>query len=109
MVSPYISDYVDQISQESAPGTNSEGRWFHTAAVAAIVNGLVSLVNGAVGLTLLLAASSLPLWAFSILVGLASAIVAPFSATNMVLLYGDAKAEKEQFAPAEPLEPALGS
>ena len=83
-----------------------KGRWVHTAAVAAIVNGLVSLVNGAVGLTLLLAAASLPLWAFSILVGLASAIVAPFAATNMVLLYGDAKAEKEQLAPAQPLEPA---
>ena len=64
-------------------------------------------MNAVIGLLLLLAVTPLPLWVFSVLATLASAVVAPFSATNLVLLYGDAKADKGDLGTAAPVVDAV--
>ena len=81
-----------------------QGRWLHTAAVIALLNAVVAVVGGVVGLLLLVLLSGLPLWLFSILVTASSTLVVPYTAIAMVLLYGDARAEQEEREPAESLE-----
>jgi hypothetical protein len=81
-----------------------KGRWFHTATVIVLLNVLVGLVAAVAGLVLLVLLTGLPLWLFSILVTMSSALVVPFTAIAMVLLYGDAKAELEGEQRAERLE-----
>ena len=81
-----------------------EGRWFHTAGVVGLVNGLVAVVGGAIGLLLLLLLSGMPLWLFSVIVSASSAIIVPYTAIVSVLLYGDAKAEAEGAEEADRLD-----
>jgi hypothetical protein len=69
-------------------------RWLHTALVAALLNGLVLASALVLGLLLLVIANSLPLWLFSILATLVYAVMVPFAAISMTLLYGDAVAER---------------
>jgi hypothetical protein len=57
------------------------------------VYGLVTLAGILVGLVLLLLFTGLPLWALSILVGLAQVLVLPLGALVLTLAYGDARAE----------------
>ena len=70
-----------------------KGRWVHTAAATALLNSIGSALSVVAGLVLLLALAGLPLWVFSIVTTLVSALLAPFAAIGIVLLYGDAAAE----------------
>ena len=81
----------------------SRGRWWHTAAVIALVTLLVFVVGSVAGLLLLIVLSGVPLWLFSALVTVASALLVPFVAITYVLLYGDARAEHAGAPPAEPV------
>jgi len=83
-----------------------KGRWFHTAAVVILLNLLVGLVATIAGLVLLILLVGLPLWLFSVLVAMSSALIVPYTAIAMVLLYGDARAEREGAGRAERLETA---
>lgn len=69
------------------------GRWFHTAVAVAVLNLGIVVVATLVGLLLLVVLQMLPLWAFSLLVTLTSALVVLLAATAQTLLYGDAVAE----------------
>jgi hypothetical protein len=79
------------------------GRWLHTALVIVLLNALVALVSGVVGLLILLALTGVPLWLFSLVVSAFGALVVPYSAIAYVLLYGNAVADLEGLDPAEPL------
>ncbi len=85
------------------------GRWLHTAVVLAIVNGLVLVSATVVGVILLVLVSQLPLWLFSVLVTLVSALVVPIGAVALTLLYGDARAEKQGAEPPTAQIPTLSS
>ena len=77
------------------------GRWLHTAFVTASLNGIVFVTAMAVSMLLLLAATSIPLWLFSILVSLVYVFVVPLAAIAMNLLYGDAVVAGEDAPRAE--------
>jgi len=85
------------------------GRWFHTAVMVALVNGLVGLVAAVVGILLLVLLTGIPLWLFSVLVSASSALIVVYGAVTLVLLYGDATAELEQLEDAEPVETSRAS
>lgn len=70
-------------------------RWFHTATVVAMVQGLVALVGTVAGLVFLLATNGLPLGLYSALTALASAFVLPYTGLAQLLLYGSVRAETE--------------
>ncbi len=72
------------------------GRWFHTALLAALLNGLVLVIALGVALALLVLASGLPLWLFAGLAALVGALVVPFASIAMTLLYGDALAAADE-------------
>ncbi len=72
-----------------------EGRWFHTGIMVAAVNGLVALTALLAALLVLVLATGIPLWAFSIVVALTYAVTVPLGAITLTLIYGDAVAEKE--------------
>jgi hypothetical protein len=94
---PQAVTYDDR-SGQSALDRSSElvrGRWFHTALVAAVVNGFVGLTALAVALLLLVVAASIPLWVFSALATLVYALTVPLAAIAMTLLYGDAIAARD--------------
>ncbi len=77
------------------------GRWLHTAFVIAVLNGIVFVTAMGFSLALLLIATSVPIWMFSVLVGLVFVFVAPLAALAMNLLYGDAVAAGEGAPDAE--------
>jgi hypothetical protein len=77
------------------------GRWFHTAAVVAAINGIVLTSVFGASLLLLVGATSIPLWIFSALVTLLYIFATPFAAIAMNLLYGDAVAAAEEVAVGE--------
>lgn len=68
------------------------GRWWHTAAVVAVVQAGVAFVALTAGLLLLIVVAGLPLWAFGLLNGLVYALILPLAAIAVTLLYGDAVA-----------------
>jgi hypothetical protein len=68
-------------------------RWWRSAVVGVAVYGLVAVAGIVVGLILLLLFTGLPLWALSLLVGLAQILVLPLGALVLTLSYGDARAE----------------
>lgn len=68
-------------------------RWWRSAVVGIAVYGMVALAGILVGLVLLLLFTGLPLWALSVLVGLAQVLVLPLGALVLTLSYGDARAE----------------
>jgi hypothetical protein len=72
-----------------------KGRWWHTAAMVAAINGLIALAGLGIGLLVLVIFTGLPLWLFSSLITLVYALVAPAAAIAMTLLYGDAVAKDE--------------
>ncbi|MFP5487250.1 MAG: hypothetical protein ACLGHQ_02960 [Acidimicrobiia bacterium] len=80
------------------------GRWFHTAVVAGALNAAVGAIALVVALLLLVVASAVPLWVFSILVSLVHACVVPLAALALTLLYGDAVADRAG-EPADEAEP----
>jgi hypothetical protein len=79
------------------------GRWFHTAVVAGALNAAVGVSALVVALILLVVASGVPLWLFSILVSVVYAVLLPLAAIAMTLLYGDVVAEQEGAERAEPV------
>ncbi|MFA9563771.1 MAG: adenylyl-sulfate kinase, partial [Acidimicrobiales bacterium] len=85
------------------------GHWFHVAGVVLLLNGVVWLVNAVVGLLLLLLLSGIPLWLFSVIVTVFAALVVPYASIGLVLLYGDAVAQRDGIDVAEKLEPAGGA
>ncbi|MGI9616604.1 MAG: hypothetical protein ACR2QO_27045 [Acidimicrobiales bacterium] len=99
-----VLDGKDGNNALDGSSTLVKGRWFQTAAVIVLLNVLVGLVSAIAGLVLLVLLTGLPLWLFSILVTMSSALVVPYTAIAMVLLYGDAKAEVEGAERADGLE-----
>ncbi len=85
------------------------GRWVHVAGVVLLLNGVVYLVNAVVGLLLLVLLSGVPLWAFSVIVTVFGALVVPYAAIGLVLLYGDAVAQRDGIEAAEELESVGGA
>ena len=79
------------------------GRWFHTALVTGALNSAGGFIGLLVALILLVVASSIPLWVFSMLVSLVYAVLVPFAALAMALLYGDAVAEQQGAEQADPV------
>lgn len=79
------------------------GRWFHTAIVAGVINVAVAATALVVALLLLVVASSVPLWLFSVLVSLVYTCTVPLAALAMTLLFGDAVAEREGAGKADPV------
>jgi hypothetical protein len=79
------------------------GRWFHTALVTGILNAAIGATALLVALVLLVVATEVPLWVFSILVSVVYVCVVPLAALAMTLLYGDAVAEQEGAERAEPI------
>lgn len=72
-----------------------KGRWWHTALMVAVVNGLLAATSLGIGLLVLVLFTGLPLWLFSALITLIYALVAPVAAVAMTLLYGDAVAHEQ--------------
>lgn len=71
------------------------GRWFHTAVVVGALNAAVGIIALVVAWLLLIVASGLPLWLFSILVSIVYTCTVPLAAVAMALLYGDAVADRD--------------
>ena len=84
------------------------GRWFHTAAVVAVLTELAAAFSLVVGLGLLVFISGLPLWLFSAVVSLFTMFVVPYTAIALVLLYGDARAAVTEAAGSSAGEPGMG-
>jgi hypothetical protein len=74
-----------------------------------LLNGVVYLVNAVVGLLLLVLMSGIPLWVFSVVVTVFAALIVPYTSIGMVLLYGDAVAQRDGIEAADELEPAGGA
>jgi hypothetical protein len=81
------------------------GRWFRTAVVVGVLNAAVGAIALVVALLLLIVASGLPLWLFSVLVSIVYTCTVPFAAVATTLLYGDAVAEQEEADQADQAEP----
>ena len=69
------------------------GRWWHTAIMIGLFNLLVAGSGLVVGLLLLVLFAGIPLWLFSGLITLVSALIVPLAAVAQTLLFGDAVAE----------------
>lgn len=69
------------------------GRWWHTALMVIMINAAVATVTVVIGLLLLVVFAALPLWLFSGVLALVTAVVSPVAAVALNLLYGDAVAE----------------
>jgi hypothetical protein len=98
----------DDRSGKAALDRSSElvrGRWAHTAIVAAALNGVVAVTALAAALLILVLASGLPLWIFSMLTMLVYALTVPLAAIAMTFLYGDAIAEQDGIDLERELEP----
>ncbi|MGI9623959.1 MAG: hypothetical protein ACR2PK_14075, partial [Acidimicrobiales bacterium] len=76
-----------------------KGRWFHTALLITLFNGVVAASGMAFGLLLLVFFSSIPLWLFNALVPLIYGLTVPLTASAQTLLYGDAVAEDAGIQP----------
>jgi hypothetical protein len=79
------------------------GRWWHTALLLGVLGGLVAASGLVFGLLVLVAFAGLPMWLFSALVTLIYALVVPLTSVAQAMLYGDAVAEREGAAEAEPV------
>jgi hypothetical protein len=83
---------IEHVDGRSALRRSSElvrGRWFRTAVFVGALNALVGASVLVVGLLLLVVAAGIPLWIFSGLITLVYALVVPFAAIAMTLLYGE--------------------
>ncbi len=103
---------LERVGGQPALDRSSElvrGDWFPVAGVVLLLNGVVFLVNALAGLILLLLLSGIPLWAFSIIVTVFAALVVPYACIGLVLLYGDAVAQRDGIEAAEELESAGGA
>ena len=78
------------------------GRWWHTALLTGIFNGLVLIATIGLGLVLLLVLAGLPMWAFSAATLFGAAVLVPGTSVAQVLLYGDAVAEHEKVPESTP-------
>lgn len=90
---------IDERTGLGALGRSSElvkGRWLNTLVVAALVIGSLGLLGLAVALVVLLLFQGLPIWMLGGIATTVSALAAPLGATVMVLLYGDAVAERTE-------------
>jgi hypothetical protein len=71
-------------------------RWWHTAVVALIVWAGIHALGVFLGLIMLVAFTSLPLWTITVIVLVAQVALTPLGAIALTLLYGDAAAEREE-------------
>jgi hypothetical protein len=70
-----------------------KGRWFHTATMITVFNGLVVASGMVVGLLMLVLFARIPLWLFSAMMPLVYALIVPLTASGQTMLYGDAVAD----------------
>jgi hypothetical protein len=70
-------------------------RWLHTAVIAMLVWAVVGGAGVVLGLLLLVTVTGLPLWAVSAVVLFCQVALVPLGAIVITLLYGDARAERE--------------
>lgn len=89
--------------QEEDCDPDGEPFWPIRDASTSVLNAAVGIIGLLLALILLIVASSIPLWVFSILVSLVYAFVVPFAALAMTLLYGDAVAEQQGAERADPV------
>jgi Vacuolar protein sorting-associated protein 62 len=71
-------------------------RWWHTAVVALIVWAGIHALGVLLGLLLLVAFTSLPLWTITAVVLVAQIALTPLGAIALTMLYGDAVAQREE-------------
>ncbi len=83
-----------------------KGRWWHTAIMIGLINLLVAVSGGVVGLLLLVLVAGIPLWLFSGLITLVYALIVPLAGVAQTLLFGDAVAESRGLG-AEPAAEAM--
>ena len=76
-------------------------RWWHTAMFTVLLWGGVHLAGVVLGLVMLVAFTSLPLWTITLAVLVAQVALTPLGALAITLLYGDARSELEEQAEAE--------
>ncbi len=84
------------------------GRWWNTAGVVVLLGVVMLAVWTVGGLLLLIVTDGLPLWLFSMLLSILAAVVAPFAAAAVTLLYGDARAGEAPLVEDSP-EPSTAS
>jgi hypothetical protein len=70
-----------------------KGRWGHTVIVLGLFNLLLGASGLLVGMLLLVVATGIPLWLFSVVITLVFALFVPLAAVGQTLLFGDAVAE----------------
>lgn len=79
----------------SAPGALGQssrlvaGRWSKVAVASLVANLAVIAIAGSIGLIIMIAVASLPLWVFSFVAVLIAVLLAPVVGVVDVLLYGD--------------------
>lgn len=76
------------------------GRWWHTALMVLLINAAIAAVSLVIGVLMLVVFAALPLWLFSGVLTLTTAMVSPVAAVALTLLYGDAVAETDGLGPA---------
>jgi len=94
MAQAIVTEDLDGRSGLRRSSSLVSGRWWHTAVMVALVNLLVALSGAVVGLVLLVVVAGIPMWLFSGLITLVYALIAPFAAVAMTLLFGDAVAQQ---------------
>jgi hypothetical protein len=77
-------------------GTLVRRRWWHTAFVALIVWAGIHALGILLGLVLLVAFTSLPLWTITVIVLIAQVALTPLGAIALTMLYGDAVAQRDE-------------
>jgi hypothetical protein len=90
-----VLERVDGTAALRRSGSLVRGRWFHTAIVAAGLNGLVLASAALLGLLMLVLFPGVPLPVLSVITSLVYAVLVPLAAISMTLLYGDAVAEQQ--------------
>lgn len=93
MAQVVVTEHLDGRSALRRSAALVKGRWWHTALMATLFNLLVGATGLVVGLLLLVLVAGIPIWLFSGLVTLFSALIVPLTAVAMTLLFGDAAVE----------------
>jgi hypothetical protein len=71
-------------------------RWWHTAVIVILVWAGIHAIGILLGLILLIAFTSLPLWTLTVIVLVVEIALTPLGAIALTMLYGDAAAEREE-------------
>jgi hypothetical protein len=82
------------VLHESSMLVRGRSRWFHTATVIVVVQGLIVLSSAIFGLLLLILANGVPLWLYSSITAGSSALIFPISTMAVIMIYGNIKASQ---------------